>query len=111
MPALASPDPRMLGDFFVTSDVTLGALAEIYGLTIAPDAAATTLAAYFGEELKRPVRQGDVVPLGPIALVAHRVTRGQISTIGLRLAEEDAQRTTFIARFRKAALKLWSILD
>ena len=111
MPALAAPDPRLLGDFFVTGDVTLGALAEIYGLTIAPDAAATALAAYFGEELKRPVRQGDVVPLGPIALVAHRVTRGQISTIGLRLAQEDAERTTFIVRFRKAALKLWSMLD
>jgi len=111
MPALAAPDPRLLGDFFVTGDVTLGALAEIYGLTIAPDAAATALAAYFGEELKRPVRQGDVVPLGPIALVAHRVTRGQISTIGLRLAQEDAERTTFIVRLRKAALKLWSMLD
>src|SRR6516165_6207835 len=111
MPALAAPDPRLLGDFFVTGDVTLGALAEIYGLTITPDAAATALAAYFGEELKRPVRQGDVVPLGPIALVAHRVTRGQISTIGLRLAQEDAERTTFIVRLRKAALKLWSMLD
>jgi hypothetical protein len=51
------------------------------------------------------------VPLGPIALVAHRVTRGQISTIGLRLAQEDAERTTFLARLRKAALKLWSMLD
>src|SRR6516165_4637536 len=111
MPAPTVPDPRLLGDFFVAGDVTLGALAEIYGLTIAPDEASTALAAYFGEELKRPVRQGDVVPLGPIALVAHRVTRGQISTIGLRLAQEDAERTTFIVRFRKAALKLWSMLD
>ena len=32
MPPPAAPDPRLLGDFFVSGDVTLGALAEIYGL-------------------------------------------------------------------------------
>ena len=39
MPPPAAPDPRLLGDFFVSGDVTLGALADIYGLSIAPDAA------------------------------------------------------------------------
>ena len=38
MPPPAAPDPRLLGDFFVSGDATLGALAEIYGLSIAPDA-------------------------------------------------------------------------
>src|SRR5438477_6112023 len=77
MPPPAAPDPRLLGDFFVGGDVTLGALAEIYGLTIASEAAGTSLAAYFNEELKRQPKQGDVVPLGSIALVAQRVTDGQ----------------------------------
>src|SRR5262249_26976961 len=31
MPPPAVPDPRLLGDFFVSGDVTLGALADIYG--------------------------------------------------------------------------------
>src|ERR1700704_733281 len=43
MPPPAAPDPRLLGDFFVSGDATLGALAEIYGLTVAPEAASITL--------------------------------------------------------------------
>jgi cell volume regulation protein A len=110
MPPPAAPDPRLLGDFFVSGDVTLGALAEIYGLTISADGAGITLAAYVGEELKRAPKQGDVVPLGSIALVAHRVTDGRASTIGLRLAEGDAEPTTIPARLKKAVRDLWSAL-
>ena len=44
MPPPAAPDPRLLGDFFVSGDVTLGALAEIYGLSVADDNAALSLA-------------------------------------------------------------------
>ena len=73
MPPPAVPDPRLLGDFFVSGDVTLGALAEIYGLSIAPDAAEISLADHIAEEVKRRPKQGDIVPLGPIALLAHRV--------------------------------------
>jgi cell volume regulation protein A len=108
MPPPAAPDPRLLGDFFVAGDVTLGALAEIYGLTIAPEAAGTTLAAYVSEELERAPKQGDVVPLGTIALVAHRVTDGRASTIGLRLAEEDTNPTTILAKLKKTVRDLWS---
>jgi cell volume regulation protein A len=107
MPPPSAPDPRLLGDFFVAGDVTLGALAEIYGLSIAPDAAATSLAAYMGEELQRMPKRGDVVPLGPIALVAHRVNDGRVSSVGLRLADEDEE-TALAARLKKAAQKLWA---
>jgi len=111
MPPPTAPDPRLLGDFFVGGDVTLGALAEIYGLTIASEAAGTSLAAYFNEELKRQPKQGDVLPLGSIALVAQRVTDGQASTIGLRLPDdEEEQPTTIVARLKKRARDLWSAL-
>jgi potassium/hydrogen antiporter len=108
MPPPAAPDPRLLGDFFVSGDVTLGALAEIYGLTIAPEAAGISLAAYFSEELRRAPKQGDVVPLGPIALVAHRVTDGRAGTIGLRLPDEDEKPTTIAGRLMKTVRDLWS---
>jgi cell volume regulation protein A len=108
MPPPAVPDPRLLGDFFVSGDVTLGALADIYGLSIAPGAAGITLAGHIAEELARTPRQGDVVPLGPIALVAHRVADGRVSTVGLRLAEDDAAPTTLAARLKKAARDLWA---
>ncbi len=87
MPPPVKPDPRLLGDFFVSGDVTLGALAEIYGLQVAPDDAAMTLAEDFAAHLKRPAKQGDTLPLGSIVLIAHMVTDGRVTQVGLRLAE------------------------
>jgi potassium/hydrogen antiporter len=110
MPPPAVPDPRLLGDFFVSGDVTLGALAEIYGLTIAPDAAGISLADHMTDELGRSPKQGDVVPLGPIALVAHRVTGGRVANVGLRLADEETLPATLVARLTKIARDLWARL-
>jgi potassium/hydrogen antiporter len=107
MPPPARPDPRLLGDFFVSGDATLGALAEIYGLSISPSAAGISLADHMAEELKRAPRQGDLVPLGPIALVAHRVAGGRVASVGLRLAEDDTPPATLATRIKKAARDAW----
>ncbi|HEX3338031.1 MAG TPA: potassium/proton antiporter [Pseudolabrys sp.] len=93
MPAPVSPDPRLLGDFFVPGTATLGALAEIYGLQVAADHTEVTLSDYFSEQLRRRVRTGDVVELGPIALLAHKVSNGAVTTVGLRLAEPESPDT------------------
>ena len=90
MPPPAAPDPRLLGDFFVPGEAALGALAEIYGLQIAADHTDISLARHFADELGRPARIGDIVELGPIALLAHRVENGKVTTVGLRLAEPEA---------------------
>ena len=90
MPPPALPDPRLLGDFFVPGTATLGALAEIYGLQVAADHNEVTLAEYFNEQLRRRPRVGDIVALGPIALLAHKVESGAVTTVGLRLAEPEA---------------------
>jgi potassium/hydrogen antiporter len=110
MPPPSAPDPRLLGDFFVSGDVTLGALADIYGLSIAPQDAETTLADHFAEEINRRPKQGDIVPLGPIALVAHRVTDGRLRSVGLRLAEDEEPPATLVAKLKKAARDLWARL-
>jgi len=89
MPPPTAPDPRLLGDFFVPSGATLGALAEIYGLQVAADHADVSLADYFAEQLKRPAKAGDVVQLGSIALLAHKVADGRVTTVGLRLADGE----------------------
>jgi potassium/hydrogen antiporter len=89
MPPPVTPDPRLLGDFFVPATATLGALAEIYGLQVAADHTEVSLADYFSELLRRKVRTGDVVELGPIALLAHQVSGGRVTTVGLRLAEPE----------------------
>jgi cell volume regulation protein A len=88
MPPPARPDPALLGDFFVSGEHALGELAEIYGLSVAPERAATSLANFFAAQLKQP-KQGDSLPLGTIALVAHRVTDGRVTSVGLRLVEDD----------------------
>jgi cell volume regulation protein A len=92
-PPPAKPDPAQLGDFFVPGTATLGALAEIYGLQVAGDHIEVTLAAFFTEQLGRPAKAGDVVALGPIALLAHKVEGGQVATVGLRLDEAETPAT------------------
>ena len=57
MPPPARPDPLLLGDFFVTGEHTLGELAEIYGLSIAPEETAMTLADFIAEP-HRPHAEG-----------------------------------------------------
>ena len=89
MPPPAVPDPALLGDFFVPGTATLGALAEIYGLQVAGDHTEVSLAEYFSEHLGRRAKGGDIVQLGPIALLAHKVEKGHVMTVGLRLAEPE----------------------
>jgi cell volume regulation protein A len=93
MPPPVSPDPRLLGDFFVPGTATLGALAEIYGLQVAADHTEVSLSDYFSEQLRRRVKTGDIVELGPIALLAHKVGSGAVTTVGLRLAEPESPDT------------------
>ena len=66
-----------------------------------------TLADQFAEELKRPVKQGDIIHIGPIALLAHTVTKGKVATVGLQLADPDDDNDwqhrikTVLAKLRK----------
>jgi potassium/hydrogen antiporter len=106
MPPPAAPDVRLLGDFFVSADVTLGTLGEIYGLVIASEDKATTLADWFGTHLHHKAKVGDRLPLGTIQLVVDGIAKGRVNTVGLDLAEDAAPppREKLPARI-KAALK------
>ena len=103
MPPPAAPDPRLLGDFFVGADATLGALAEIYGLEILPAERATPIGDYLATRLERKPKPGDRVALGPIALVVHRVIDDHVTSVGLRLADDDVGEPppTAMGRLRK----------
>jgi potassium/hydrogen antiporter len=113
MPPPLVPDPHLLGDFFVSAEVTLGALAEIYGLTISPEAAATSLAEHFGNELGRAPKPGDTLLIDSIVLVVHAVEHGRVSAVGLRLPEEEepASKTSFMARLKRLARRLHPFHD
>jgi cell volume regulation protein A len=113
-PALAGPDADLVEDFFVPGDANIGALAEIYGLSIASEKASMTLSEYFAGEFIRPVRTGDVLRLGTIVLVAHTVTDNRVVTVGLQLADpEPVPRTVWDRiriRGRRAFRRLWARL-
>ncbi len=109
MPPPVSPDPRLLGDFYVPATATLGALAEIYGLQVAADHTEVTLADYFSEQLRRRTKMGDVVELGPIALLAHKVSGGHVTTVGLRLAEPE-EAADLVGRLRSLWLRIQKML-
>jgi cell volume regulation protein A len=89
MPPPAKPDVRLLGDFFVSGEVTLGTLGEIYGLAIARDDMPIMLADWFASRLQHRPRIGDCLPLGAIRLVVDGVAKGRVTTVGLYLAEAE----------------------
>ncbi len=107
-PPPTRPDPLLLGDFFVTGDHTLGELAEIYGLSIAPGETGITLADHFATHGRRVSHAGDTLPLGEIVLVAHQVTDGRVVSVGLRLPEDELeeQPPTRRGRLRKVWRRL-----
>lgn len=107
MPPPATPDSRLLGDFFVPADASLGALAEIYGLPVEPAQATISLADYFLAQLGQP-HVGDRLPLGSVALIAHAVADGKVTTVGLQLAEPEtpAPRPRLLRRLRVALRRL-----
>ncbi len=109
MPPPSRPDLRLLGDFFVSGDHTLGELADIYGLTIAPEQKDTTLADHFAAHGRRMPRPGDTLPFTEIALVVHKVADGRVVSVGLRLAdvEPDEKPPTRMRRLQQALQQEW----
>ena len=96
LPPPVAADANLIEDFFVPGDATLGALAEIYGVTVPEDKAQMKLSDYFAEQLKHAPRETESLRLGPMVLVAHTVTDGKVTTVGLQLAEpEPVARTPF----------------
>jgi cell volume regulation protein A len=107
MPPPLAPDPHLLGDFFVSAEVTLGAVAEIYGLSVETQEAAASLADHFRKELGRAPKEGDTLPLGSIVLVVHAVDHERVTAVGLRLPEEpDVSAASFRARVKALAHRL-----
>ncbi len=89
LPPPSSPDPELLGDFFIGGDATLGSLVEIYGITADPAQQAMTIAELFKKRLGRAPHAGETIRLGDVALVVHRVKDDHALTIGLQLADEE----------------------
>jgi potassium/hydrogen antiporter len=108
LPAPPTPDPHLFGDFFISGEVTLGALAEVYGLEVAPADAATSVADYLAVRLGHVPREHDTVPLGTIVLVVRAMGHGHVTEVGLRLPEdaESNKPQTIAARIKRLLRRL-----
>jgi cell volume regulation protein A len=107
-PLPAALDHGAVEDFFVPGEVTLGALAEIYGLDVASEQAHTTLAEHFAQYfVSRPPRTNDTIRLGPVVLVAHTVTDGRVTMVGLQLTEPEPVARTFWDKARILGRRAW----
>jgi cell volume regulation protein A len=107
-PLPAALDQGAVEDFFVPGEVTLGALAEIYGLDVATDQAHTTLADHFAQYfVSRSPRTNDTIRLGPVVLVAHTVTDGRVTMVGLQLTEPEPVARTFWDKARILGRRAW----
>jgi cell volume regulation protein A len=91
MPAPTTPDPQLLGDFYVAGDASMEAIAEIYGQPLADEDKALTVTTYFARRIGGRARKGDIVTLGAISLVATDAPAGTVTRAGLRLAEPPAR--------------------
>lgn len=103
-PPPAKPDARLLGDFFVPGETTLGVLAEIYGLSVDPAETSLSVADYFAARAKGEVGLGARVQLGPIQLIADAVEKGRVTTVGLDLADPEPAPSQSLRQRARAAL-------
>ena len=106
----STPDPHLLGDFMVSSDHTLGEVAQIYGIATDQEHAALTLADYFDVHLDHAPKEGATLALDSIVLVARSISGGRVSVVGLRLPEDEEATVppTRLASFRRKLAELWA---
>jgi cell volume regulation protein A len=101
----SAPDPHLLGDFMVSGEHTLSELAEIYGVKVAEDEARLTLADYFDVNLHNAPKEGAILPLDSIMLVARNLSGGRVNVVGLRLPEDEEKKET-LTRMQSLKRKL-----
>jgi cell volume regulation protein A len=110
MPPSSAPDPHLLGDFTVAGEVTLGDIAQAYGVNVDGEQSKLTLADYFDVHLDHAPKEGATLPLDSIVLVARNLSGGRVNVIGLRLPEdeEEPERLTWLDSLKRRLADVWS---
>jgi cell volume regulation protein A len=110
MPPSSAPDPHLLGDFTVSGEVTLGDVAQAYGVNVDPEQSKLTLSDYFDIHLDHAPKEGATLPLDSIVLVARNLSGDRVNVVGLRLPEdeEEAEHLTWLGSFKRKLADVWS---
>jgi potassium/hydrogen antiporter len=82
---LEEDDRLFFGDLVLNADVTVGALAQMYGLPLSVRKADLTLEELFRQEFRDALEVGDRLRMGAIELIARDITDGHLHTFGLAL--------------------------
>jgi cell volume regulation protein A len=82
---LVEDDRQFFGDLTLKADITVGALAELYGLPLSVRNARLTLADLFRQEFRDSVEVGDRLRMGAVELIARDMEDGELLTVGLAL--------------------------
>src|SRR3954453_16335104 len=88
---LAEDDRQFFGDLALKADMTVSALAELYGLPLSIRNAKLTLAELFRQEFRDSVEIGDRLRMGSVELIARDMLDGELRVVGLALEPADAQ--------------------
>ena len=106
----SAPDPHLLGDFVVSGEITLGDLAETYGVVVDAEQSKLTLADYFDIHLDHAPKEGATLPLDSIVLVARSIGGGRVNVVGLRLPEDEEEPVplTRMASLKQKLSRTWS---
>jgi cell volume regulation protein A len=106
----SAPDPHLLGDFVVSGEITLGDLAETYGVVVDPEQSRLTLADYFDVHLDHAPKEGATLALDSIVLVARSIGGGRVNVVGLRLPEDEEEPVplTRMAALKQKLSRMWS---
>ena len=100
LPADVEADQSFFGEFTFRGDVTLGTLAELYGLSVPQDKRRTTVTDYFAEEINEHPVVGDRLALGASALIVREMDGDRVISAGLQLESAPA-RHLLPARLRR----------
>jgi len=95
-----------LGDFFFDTDVTMGSLADTYGLPVPEDERSKTVGTYLAERVDTPPAVGDSVRIGEVDLVVSATMGRRVVRVGLRL--EGSTRAAVFDVVRRAARRVGS---
>ncbi|MGF7209296.1 cell volume regulation protein A [Skermanella aerolata] len=82
---LAEDDRQFFGDLALKADMTVAALAELYGLPLSIRNAKLTLAELFRQEFRDAVEVGDRLRMGSVELIARDMQDGELRVVGLAL--------------------------
>src|SRR6201996_6330684 len=110
MPPSSAPDPHLLGDFTVSGKVTLGDVAQAYGVNVDPEQSKLTLSDYFDIHLDHAPKEGATLPLDSIVLVARNLSGDRVNVVGLRLPEDEDEikPLTRTQSFKQKLGELWT---